>query len=309
MISSVSPSTASHSSVPSQGIWGWSQATQARRRPSGESAGAAKKSWPSASTRGPALPSVGTTTRLLTTRSCPVALPDADQVAAVGGHDGIGVAPGPFARRFGGDGHGWLARSQPVEALVGEVGEVGHAVVHHHAPPAVLVGQSPYPERFGDGVLHRPVGTSAYQHVAATLTRAALHPVDGVTVGRGRAQAHGIGDEEPGGDRRRPRAVGSGLRSHRPKLPQVPAGPSGAGTMSATTWPGTVGLNRRGRYPVHRVRRHLSRRAGEGDRAAQPNSMALYSASLCSGCRASMRRTVPDLDRMTSDWLVAPNSS
>ncbi len=45
------------------------------------------------------------------------------------------------------------------------------------------------------------------------------------------------------------------------------------------------------------------------DRPAQPNSMALYSASLWSGWRASMRRTVPDLDRMTRDWLVAPNSS
>ena len=44
-------------------------------------------------------------------------------------------------------------------------------------------------------------------------------------------------------------------------------------------------------------------------RRRQPNSMALYSASLCSGWRASMSRTVPDLDRMTSDWVVAPNSS
>ena len=42
---------------------------------------------------------------------------------------------------------------------------------------------------------------------------------------------------------------------------------------------------------------------------AQPNSMALYSDSLWSGCRASMSRTVPDLDRMTRDWVLAPNSS
>ena len=43
--------------------------------------------------------------------------------------------------------------------------------------------------------------------------------------------------------------------------------------------------------------------------AGQPNSMALYSESLCSGWRASMSRTVPDFERMTSDWASAPTSS
>ncbi len=50
-------------------------------------------------------------------------------------------------------------------------------------------------------------------------------------------------------------------------------------------------------------------RTGVRGPRAQPNSMALYSDSLCSGCRASIRRTVPDLDRMTRDWVLAPNSS
>ncbi len=51
------------------------------------------------------------------------------------------------------------------------------------------------------------------------------------------------------------------------------------------------------------------RSAGSGRAKAQPNSMALYSDSLWSGWRASMSRTVPDFDRMTSDCVLAPNSS
>ena len=35
----------------------------------------------------------------------------------------------------------------------------------------------------------------------------------------------------------------------------------------------------------------------------------MYPANLCSGCLATMSRTVPDFDRMTRDWVVAPNSS
>jgi hypothetical protein len=147
-----------------------------------------------------------------------VALPNADEMTAVGGHDGVGVAPGPFAWRFKGDRHGRVARSQPVKALVREVREIRHAVVHHCAPPAVLVRERAYREPVGHDVLDVPSGAAAHEHVAATLARTALHPIDRVTVSRGRAQGHGIGCEELGGDRRRPRAVGSELSGHRAKM-------------------------------------------------------------------------------------------
>ncbi len=42
--------------------------------------------------------------------------------------------------------------------------------------------------------------------------------------------------------------------------------------------------------------------------AAQPNEMELNSASLASAWLASILRSVPDLERMTSDCVVAPNS-
>jgi hypothetical protein len=34
--------------------------------------------------------------------------------------------------------------------------------------------------------------------------------------------------------------------------------------------------------------------------------MELYSWSFSRRCLASMRRTVPDFERMTRDWVVAP---
>ncbi len=63
--------------------------------------------------------------------SVPVPLPHADQVAAVRGHDRVGVPPRPLPGRLGCDGRRGLAGSQPIETLVGEVGDVSHAVVHH----------------------------------------------------------------------------------------------------------------------------------------------------------------------------------
>ena len=75
---------------------------------------------------------------------------------------------------------------------------------------------------------------------------------------------------------------------------------------------GQVRLTTRRTMPI-RVsqywRSHARPRSPTVPPRSQPNSMALYSESLCSGWRASMRRTVPDFDRMTRDWVLAPNSS
>ncbi len=41
-------------------------------------------------------------------------------------------------------------------------------------------------------------------------------------------------------------------------------------------------------------------------RQSQPNSIWLNSRSLCRAWRALTKRTVPDRERMTMDWVVTP---
>ena len=84
--------------------------------------------------------------------------------------------------------------------------------------------------------------------------------------------------------------------------------PSGAGYWLVDLGANVYATGDAVTYPAQSPERPPAR-PRPGPLSRQPNSMALYSASLCSGWRASMSRTVPDLDRMTSDWLVAPNSS
>ena len=40
--------------------------------------------------------------------------------------------------------------------------------------------------------------------------------------------------------------------------------------------------------------------------ARQPNSIWLYSRSLCRAWRALTKRTVPERERITMDWVVTP---
>ena len=137
-----------------------------------------------------------------------VILTHADQPAAIRVDDEVGIAQ----RGFGGDGFRGFARPLPVNALVGEVGEVDDAVADGVIAAAVLVDARAGIEAGRGHVLAPAHLRPTDNDVAAAFLRAALNPVDVVAVGAGLRQADCAAKQQVGGDGGFPGTVGSDRR-------------------------------------------------------------------------------------------------
>ena len=147
-------------------------------------------------------------------RGVGVVLTDADQPAAAVDH-AVGVAQAVVVRH----GRRRPAPIDAVEALIGEVREVDDAVEYREVAAAVLVNAGPSVERRWRHVLDVAVRPAPDDHVASSLRRPALDPVDVLAVDDDLAEAHGARDDEVGRDRRPPRAVRRLVRRRHPALP------------------------------------------------------------------------------------------
>ena len=95
-----------------------------------------------------------------------------------------------------------------VEALIVEVGEVDHAVVNREVAPAVFADPGAHIERPGRHVGSLTIRGAAHDDPAAALGGAGLQPVNVAAVQGDAAEAHGLGHDGLGGDRRLPGTVG-----------------------------------------------------------------------------------------------------
>ena len=103
-------------------------------------------------------------------------------------------------------------RLLPVEALVGEVGEVDHSIRHRVGPAAVLVHPRPDVERRRGYVLGPAVGGPPHDDGPAPLHGAHLSPVDVVAVDDGLTEAHELRHDKVRRYRRSPGPIGSHFR-------------------------------------------------------------------------------------------------
>jgi hypothetical protein len=103
-----------------------------------------------------------------------VILADADQPVAPGIHHIIGVAQiyGRGERFRDAAGH------QPVQALVGEVGKVQHAIVDQVAPAPIFMHAGARVPRWGQQVAGLPIGRAPDDDDAPLFFRAHFFPVD-----------------------------------------------------------------------------------------------------------------------------------
>ena len=245
------------SSVPSQGIRGWSQLIHASLVPSGDGVGNAKKSAPVTRTRmalGPGRrvggraverdrddrpvhlhAAAGVEPGLRPAVVRPGDLPHAPDLPAVGGQGQVGEPePGPVRRqrrRFGRASA--PVPAQPVKALVGEVREdeiepAGLVRRRHRQvrPAAVLVHPGAGVPRGGQQLARLVGGTGrGHDRDPPALGRAALLPPH-LLAREGREPDLGRSPRHVGGaDRRLPGSIGSDL-SH--GLPDITSGPAGA---------------------------------------------------------------------------------
>ena len=139
-----------------------------------------------------------------------VALAHADDRRAVGGEVAVGEAVGARARGLGGERHGVGAVREPVEALVGPVGEPDDAVARPPAAPAVLVDGGARVPALGKQVGASAVGAAAHELGAPALRGPALGPQHVVAVEDELAQPHGARHHRRGRERGGPRSVGRG---------------------------------------------------------------------------------------------------
>ena len=138
-----------------------------------------------------------------------VPLADADDPGAVGAELAVGVAVAARPGRLGGERDGRRAGLEPVQALVGPVGEPHHTVAHPPRGAAVLVDGRARVAALGKQLVRTTVGAAADQLRAPALARAALGPHDVRTVDPHLTEADGRGDDDLGGHRCGPRAEGA----------------------------------------------------------------------------------------------------
>ena len=133
-----------------------------------------------------------------------VALPDADDQATVRRHAHIGE-PVPTGDRGGGrDRDGVGAWIEPVQPLVGEVGEDHRAPVDRVVTAPVLVDLGADVEAIGGEVDRRGPGVGAHQGGAAALGGPRLMPRDRVAVDGHLGEPEGTDRDALRGDRRAP---------------------------------------------------------------------------------------------------------
>ena len=114
----------------------------------------------------------------------------------------------PRGRRFRGERQRLGVGREPVEPLIGPVGEPDDAVARPPAATAVLVDGRARVPPLGQQVGAGAVRVAAHDLVAAALGGPALGPEDVVAVHDELAQPHGARDDGRGRERRRPRSVG-----------------------------------------------------------------------------------------------------
>ena len=163
-----------------------------------------------------------------------VALADADDPPPIRGEGAVGVAIAHRFRRLGRERHrevepSWLGVGiNPVEALIGPVGEEERVVVQPPGAAAVLVhpgaGRELLAEHL-DGIATQPV---AHHRDPTGLLGARFGPPDVIVADPALAQADGAGDHQVGGDRRRPGPVGQFVAHRMPPLNRLPR-PTGRG--------------------------------------------------------------------------------
>jgi hypothetical protein len=121
---------------------------------------------------------------------------------------------------FGRDGLRFRAGHLPVEAVIGIVTEIDDAVKDGKFTPAIFVGAGSDVIWRGRDVFPAAGFGPAHNDAAALLLRSVFGPVDGLAVEGDLSQADAPGQEQVGGDRRLPGAIGgdSGLGHSKDKV-------------------------------------------------------------------------------------------
>ena len=188
----------------SHGMSGWFHWSHARICPSGEMRGAATKSGPLTSTSGSdgwwaASRTISFTTSVAPdpvcrsrtqTRVSPSGLNEPSAKRSARGRAGVG-----------GERLGFAAGGEPVQALVGPVGEPHHALAHPPGRTPVLVDGRSRVAPVRQEVRDRAVGRAADELGAAALRGASLTPVDVVAVEPQLPEADGLLDDSGRGER------------------------------------------------------------------------------------------------------------
>ena len=135
-------------------------------------------------------------------------LADADDPRAVRAELPVGVAVAARPDRLGGERLGRAPGLEPVQALVGPVGEPQHAVAHPPGGTAVLVHGGARVASLGQQLVRGPVGTAPDQLRPPALGRPALGPHDVAAVHLHLAETDGGRHDDLGRHRGGPGAEG-----------------------------------------------------------------------------------------------------
>ena len=200
------PTAATHRSVPSHGMFGWSQLSHASCRPSALRQGLEKKSWPSDEHVLVAAVDVDRDQRIdRLAQATAVVLAHGDQAAPRGVEHGIGIAHRRIARQRG-RAAGGVEAVQPLVVVLAEPDRIG---ADREGAAAVLVDAAAHVPRRRRQVADDAAGADPDQHVAAFLVRPALGPADVAAREPDLAEPQARAGDAVGADLRSPAAVGS----------------------------------------------------------------------------------------------------
>jgi len=130
--------------------------------------------------------------------------PHAKQQSARRIHDAVGITQGQRWR----EGARRVARQEPVQPLIAEVGEIEHSLVDGVRAAAVFVDARARAEGGGQHVAEVAVGGAADDDVTPAFAGTSLDPVQVGAIEAGRFQPYRPGHDQRGGNGRFPGAVG-----------------------------------------------------------------------------------------------------